>query len=432
MRRIQKQVKPLIGLLMTKTAINTYVVFIGNGLSAFFAFIFTVTAFRMMTIEDFGYFSAMLSFLLLISDVSDVGLGSSLSTFLPSLENQKQKLLSFLKTAFFYQTIIAIFVTIILWSISPILSDIFFHNQSYVFLIRVGIVGILCSIFTAFFQNSLSARQKFFQVSILSVFGSLLRVIFLLILIYFSLVNLKNVAWLQVLALFFTGLLAFIFLKWDFLFAERIKSDLSKLIKFSSFLGLARGFTAIASRLDVLMLVSLAGPVEAGIYSTASRVISIYPLLSGSFSTVIAPKISTIQSKADIHRFSYKVIFATLGIIVTIAVLYIIAEPFMIILFSEKARPAVEVFQMLLMAMIFFVASIPAVSLSIYYLRKPQILSINSILQLIIVVVANFYFIPKYGRLGPAYALILSYGITLLTTVILSFYFLKKKHDQEQ
>lgn len=426
--------RKLTGLFFTNTALNTFVVFFGNGLSAFFAFVFTVTAVREMSLSDFGYFSAMLSFLLLVSDLSDIGIGSTLSAFLPSLEKEMDKLHSFLKNAFFLQSYVAIVISFSLFLFSFQLSELFFHTGNLTWLMQLTSLGIFFTIIGNFFNYALSARQKFKKVAFLSAYSSILRVVFLVVLIYLSSVSLDSIAWLQVLTLLITAVTAFLFVRSGFLKATRIKGEVRKIISFAKYIGLARGLTAIASRLDVLMLVALMspsqGPVEAGIYSIASRVISIYPLLAGSFSQVIAPKLSSIESKKDLHNFIKKVTFGTLGIISTVFIVILVAKPFLLILFTQKAEGAVVVFQLLLVSMVFFVASIPSVSMVIYYIRKPHILSVNSILQLLIVLIGNLIFIPRFGRVGPAYSLILAYGITLVTTTAWTIKSLREKHGK--
>lgn len=224
-------------------------------------------------------------------------------------------------------------------------------------------------------------------------------------------------------------IVALIILRLDFLKVKTSITDLKKILSFTYLLGIARGLTSLASRLDVLMIIALRNPTEAGIYALASRVISIYPLLAGSFSTVIAPKFSSILQIHELKVFIKKVSLATLGIICTILILIIFASKFMTALFAEKGIPTVQVFQLLLFSMIFFVGSIPPVSIAVYHLRKPQILTVNSILQLIIVVFGNLLFIPKFGYFGAAYSLILAYSITLALTTLMTFYYLKKKHE---
>ncbi len=415
-------------LFLSRTAINTYFVFFGNGLSAFFAFVFTVTYVRNLTFSDVGYFSAMLSLLLLISDLADMGIGTSMSTFLPPMETTKQKLLSFLKTSFIIQLFIGLFCSIGIFLISGYLSQILFHSDKFIFFLQITAIGIFMTIIANFCQYALSARQKFMKVAFLSSFGGFIRVALLIITIIITSLTLSNTIYIQTLSVFILLIISGIFLKTDFL-REKIKiDDIKKLLSFTYLLGIARGLTALASRLDVLMIVALRGPTEAGIYATASRIIAIYPLLSGSFSTVIAPRLSATFDTKKLKEFMMKVILATLGLVGTVIFLIIIAQPFMVILFKEKGFEAVFIFKLLLISMIFFVASIPAVSLSVYYLHKPHILTINSVIQLIIVIIGNLILIPLYGKSGAAYSLILAYSVTLFFTSYLTYYYFNKKH----
>lgn len=417
----------LIRLFFSKTAKHTYLVSFGNGLAILCAFVFTVTLFRLLSYSDFGYFSALWSLILLVSDISDLGIGNSLSRFLPPLEGNKKRLHSFLRTAFFLQLGIALFAAGAVFFFSPFISDILFHNREFIYLVKITSLGIFGYILFNFFIYGLSARQKFVIVCLLTSLGGLVRVGFLFLLIAFSLLNLSNVVWIQSIVFFVLLPLGFIFIEWKFLKTKRTSGDLKKLIFFSSFLGASRSLTAISSRLDVLMLVALAGPSQAGIYATASRVISVYPLFTGSFILVLGPKIASMRNKIEVKRLLKKVILATGGFISSIMLLIAIAHPFMIILFSSKSAPAVSVLRLLLLAMIFFVGSVPSVSLAIYFLKKPYILTINSILQLVIVVLGNLIFIPLWGNLGPAISLILAYGVSFVLTSYLSYYYWRKE-----
>lgn len=429
MNIIHNLTKIFARLIISKTARNTYLVFLGNGLSAFFAFLFTVSYARNLSFTDIGYFSAMLSLLLLISDLADTGIGTSLSTFLPPLEERKEQLFAFLKTAFLLQVGIAFVSSGIIFLFSSYISNLLFHSLRMNYLIKIVSLGIFFTILANFGQYALAARQKFLAVSFLSAFGSIIRLLLFIILIVLSIITLPNLVYLQTLSQIILLAVTFAFLSFNFMKVNTVKSDLKKLISFTYLLGLARGLTALAGRLDVLMIVSIKNPSEAGIYAIASRIIAIYPLLAGSFSTVIAPRLSVTREKADLKAFMIKVTLATLAIVGTIILLIIFAGPFMVILFADKGELAISVFRLLLISMIFFVGSVPAVSLVIYYLKKPYVLTINSVLQLIIVVIGNLIFIPKFGRFGAAYSLILAYGITLILTSVLTYYHYKQRND---
>jgi len=150
-------------------------------------------------------------------------------------------------------------------------------------------------------------------------------------------------------------------LKGDFLSASADRDNIKKLLSFSSFVGIARVLTSLAGKLDVIMLLAITGnPVETAVYSIAARFAFLYPILSGSFSTVIAPRFASIKSKDELNNYLTKVIFATLALIGTILLLILLAGTFPVYTFGfEKAQPSIPVFRFLLMAMIFFVGSIP-------------------------------------------------------------------------
>lgn len=425
---MKKEFSKFINLLYSETARNTYTVFIGNLLSAFFAFIFTVTLVRVLTLADFGYFSALLSLMILVTELSDIGIGQSLSSFLPPLENNKEKLDSFFKAAFILQIIISLMVSLLIILFSGKLSEILFHTPKFSFLVILTAVSIFCSVMVNFISYSLSARKKFTSVALLTTFGSLLRLLLLLGIVLITIVTLDNSVVAQTASLVLILAISIFFINFNFLTCTVKKADINKLMRFAYLLGIARMFTAIAYRLDVLMLISLKNATEAGIYSTASRVISVYPLLAGSFLSVIAPKISTISGLAQLKKYLKKIILATSGLILTIFIMIIFAYPFITLLFGEKTASAVPVFQLLLISMIFFVASVPAVAIAVFYLKKPFILTWNSLIQLGIVIIGNLLFIPPLGKFGPAFSLIIAYGLTLIITVIMTIREFQLRH----
>src|SRR3989338_8283082 len=298
-------------LILSKTAISTYVIFSGNITSAFLAFLFTVILVRKLSFADFGYFSALFSLVLLVSDLADIGIGSSLSAFLPPLEKTKEIMYKFLKSAFLLQFGIVSVITLILIIFSSQLSPFLFHTELLTGLLNITALCIFCTVIANFSLYALSARQKFFHAAFLSFYSSFARLLVLLFLILFSSVNLNNVVVFQFFGLFTYSIIAIIFLNPSFIKAKIDTAQMKNLISFTYLLGLARGLTALASRLDVLMIVALRGPTEAGIYAIAARIVQIFPLLSGSFATVVAPKLSSFKEHGEVKKFILKVIFFT-------------------------------------------------------------------------------------------------------------------------
>lgn len=425
---MKKIAQSLVRLSLSKTARNTYLVTFGNGMSAFLAFVFTVIFARSLSLEDIGYFSAIMSFILLSSDVADLGIGTSLARFLPPLEKDKNSLGRFFVTAFFTQIFISFILFIAIVFSSQLLAGIVLRRSDFAYLIQLTGVAVFGSIMSNFYLYSLLARQRFVHASGYMIFTGVLRLVFLLSTMAITTLTLANLVYLQVGSLVIGAIVGQLIYGFEFITVKPSLSDLKKLIAFSSFLGIARSLTAIAGKLDVILLISLAGPFEAGVYAIAAKVIAIYPLLSGSFSSVIAPRLSTITNKKLLKKFSLKVIAGTALFISTIFFMILIADPFIRILFGEKFAASIPVFRLLLVSMIFFVGSVPSVSIAIYFLKKPWILTVNSVLQVLIVFVGNLITIPLYGRFAPAYVSIVAFGFTWLLTSVLSVIFLKRHH----
>lgn len=428
MNKYSQSKKIVLDLLLSGTARSTYLVFSGNIVSAVLAFLYTVVLVRNLSLADIGYFSALWSFLLLTADVAELGIGTSLSAFIPPLKNTIDRL-HVIKTAMILQSVVALIFVSVIFLFSKQISSLLFHTEQFDVLVKITGIGVGFAILNYFYQLALSAEQKFLKVGLLSVIGSAIRLGTGLLLVILSFFTLENSIILQVISLGILLLIGIAFQRHAIVKGKFLKNFVKKFITFSSFLGIARGMTALASRLDVLMIVAIAGPTQAGIYAIASRVISLYPLLAGSFSTVVAPKIAQFQQRNPLLDFTKKVMLGTGGILSTIIFLIIIADPFMTILFQEKGTEAVGIFRVLLTSMLFFVASIPPVTLAIYNLKKPHILTINSIIQVIIVCVGNLVFIPLFGYLGAGYSLIIAYSVTLMLTTILTVYYFNKKYN---
>lgn len=416
----------IIPLILSNTAKNTYMILFGNSLAMVLAFFYTVLLVRNLTISDFGYYSALFSLLLLVSDIADLGIGTSLPRFLAPLKNNPSKMLGFLKSAFIAQVSLVSIIVISILIASPYISNILFHNFDKTLYIKIISLGVTGSVLGNFFIYALSAREKFKLASLATLMIAVTRLTFLLPLIYFASVSLFTVVWAQIISFIISAIIAFFLINPEFIFEKRNKGDIKRLFRFASFLGIARSLTTVSGRLDVLMLMAFTNSIETGIYSTAGRVVSLYPLFTTSFLSVIGPRVSTLNDYSSIKRYLLKIIFGTLGLIASIIIFIMIAKPFMLILFGDKSIGAVPVLRLLLISMIFFTGSIPAVALAIYYLKKPFILTVNSVLQLITVIVGNLIFIPEFGRIGPAFSLIAAYGLSFTVTTLMSLYYFRK------
>src|SRR3989344_6436156 len=78
-------------LILSKTAKDSSVIFLGNGISAVLGIIITILAARYLGPESWGIAAAILSFIIMLSAIADFGFGSGLFRFVSKYLSQGKK-----------------------------------------------------------------------------------------------------------------------------------------------------------------------------------------------------------------------------------------------------------------------------------------------------------------------------------------------------
>lgn len=411
----------------SKTARDTYWVFGSNFFTSFLAFLYTLFLARILSPEGWGIFSAVIGYMLLVSDVGDLGIGSSLSSFLPPLFNEHKISTadSFTKTAFYFQAVILLLLSIPTILFARPLAELILKQGNLSNLMVLAAFGIISSMLLTFITSLLTAEKKFSRLAIVMAISTVVKL--LLVIIFFSLHRLDLKLAVTIFAAAPLMSLAYYLINHPphFLSATFSINNLRKLLSFSIFLGLARIFSAVSGRLDALMIIPLSSSFTAGIYQGAFKFASLYILLAGSFSQVIAPRLASI-GRTDVLSYLKKIIGVVVGLWITMIITYFIAPILVVFTLGEQYRLSVPVFQQLLLPMALFIGTIPSVNYLIYALKKPFVSTINTLVQLVIVFTGNLYFIPKYGSLGPVRTLTVAYALTLLIATYFAIYYHRK------
>lgn len=414
--------------MFSSTARNTYVLFTGNTLDAFFAFLFTVFTFRLLSKGDFGIFSAINNTVVLVFSILDIGIGSSVINFISYHKHrgENQKAREYFKAGLLLRAIFsAIASTLIIifsWIIAP--KAFLTHEYSAVMLAGVAIFGLsLLDIITF----SLQAYQKFLYSALSSTSFSFSRVALIFLVMTLKLPYSITIAmFITALAPLVGTLMGIKFLKLS-LNESRPSSEIYKsLISFGGWVGVNKIASSIAGRLDVQMLLLLAGPVDTGNYSVAARITSFYSVIITSFSSVLAPKLSSGKKPAEIHSFFGKSILAITGLLFCMIIAIFIAKPFILTLFGQKAIDSIVPFQGLTLAMMPFVANSLAITVIIFYLKTPKVVGILAIIQAICVFAGNMLLIPKLKIFGP----IVTLGVTHTLIFVISTIIIVKNFNQ--
>lgn len=409
------------------TAKDTAIIFTTYLTTSILAFFYTVILARAFSPGNLGVFSAVSAFILLTADVLDLGISASLTRFYPEIRHKEGegKAAFFLGNTFKFQLLITIFLVLLIIPLGPFLSRFMFHSTSFSNLFIFAAIGILATVMLAYSSASLSAQKKFSKVSLIIITSTLFKLGLMLILFIADKFSLANVTASFALAplIAFSFSLKFINLSY---FKKKFNFHLiRKLLSYSAFIAAARVLSAISSRFDALMLIPLSSAYDAGIYSAAYKIVFTYILFAGSFSTVISPRLSAFRTVKESFPYLKKVIIVVLLMHFSMIIMYFLAPAIVPFILGSKYLPSISVFRGLLLPAALFVATIPTVNFLLFVVKKPQVSAFNTLVQFLVIILGNFYFIPKFGSFGPIYTLTISYGFTLISTIYFSWYFIK-------
>jgi O-antigen/teichoic acid export membrane protein len=264
----------------------------------------------------------------------------------------------------------------------------------------------------------LQAKKKFLHSAVIDNAFYLIRFLFVLGFFLIGGLTMTKAFWAFGAGFIVEVILILIYLKTDFLRSKPQKDEYKNLLKFSGWIGVNKITSSISGKLDVQMLIVMAGAVSTGLYSIPSKLASFIPLLSGSFSSVLAPRLAGFGDKAKEKSYIIKSFLAVLPIAAGIIFWIIIAKPFILLLFGVKYLASVPIFQALAAAEIPFLFTAPSVSAIIYSMKKTVFIGAFSFFQLIAIFLLDLILIPKFGPFGP----VITLGVTNVILAVYSWF----------
>jgi O-antigen/teichoic acid export membrane protein len=263
-------------------------------------------------------------------------------------------------------------------------------------------------------QNLLLGIQEFRTFNKIEIFNKVISVLFIVILIFLNWVSAGTIFSAALVALALSFAWTIIILKRRLLRPIHISRSLFKRnlpYGIKSYLGSMVGFLML--RVDLLMINQLLGKRETGLYDIAinmSEMIYLFPLV---VSTVLFPKLASLENIQEKWALSKNVGWALLiGMSAICAVAALLAYPLIEVLYGEAFVACVPAFLFLIVSKLLmsansifgnFIASIhvPWTAVPFNFL----LLGVNILL--------NLAWIPKYGIIGAAFASITCFALLI-------------------
>jgi len=426
---VKQQIDRIKGWATSATAKDTYILFAGNIISAFFAFLFTLFVSRGLSVSEFGIFSAASNLIVIISSLSDLGISSGIVNFVAKYlaKGNRETSEKYTKAAFLLKFAITFILVVLIGVFAPFVSKFLLATGEI--KIAYWVAGISIGIFLwGFFPNILQAQKRFLASIVVDLSFAIPRAILGFALLLIGVLTLDNALLAFFVSFVLVVVVGFKLVGTSFLRTRPNKKIYMDVLKFSGWLGVNRFISGISGRLDIQMLAVLVGATSTGLYSIPARLASFVVVLVSSFSAVLAPRLAAFDDREKEKTYIAKAVLASLAVVVGVVFWIIIAKPFILILFGEKYLEAVPIFQALTASMIPFVLTIPSVTAIIYSMKKPIYIGVFSFFQLAAIFVLNLVFIPRYGVFGPTLTFAITNTILAIYTwaIVVNHYWIRK------
>ena len=404
------------------------IVFIALIGSQFVAFLLRMFLARSLTVEEYGLFYAVFTFVSFFGLFRDLGFGSALAKYIPEFNVKKRysELKSSIAFTLAFEAVLSLFILAFLFIFSGQIALGFFRSEAAVPLIQILALWFFVMIFLLF----LSVFQGFQDMpvyALLQFLRNFLVLILAVIIVGYFGFGVTGVALAYLIELSAVVLLAFLLLRRKYPFVFKAKTAITKTIvkrlsffALPVFLGGLGGL--IIGYMDTLMITGFRTLSEVGFYQVAQPVSHFLWYFSTALVTVFFPMVSEFWARRE-----RKLLGGALRLLVKFSFIAIVPGALVFIAFPEIAINLLFGPEYLAAATALQILSATAVAYTLFMILsytmqgigKPlvstKVVSVMAILNFF----GNLALIPLYGIEGAAVTTLASY---VLGTVLLFYY----------
>lgn len=407
MHRIKK-------ILATQTIKDSFVVFLGLGVTTILGFFYTIIMARVLRPESFGVFSAITSLVAIVYSLGDFGVGPAIINFLPKQKNDS-KLIS---TTFWFQFFVGVATTLIIWLFSK-RADILIPGATTENFLLVGALSFNY-LLIGWIQAVFTAKKRFSSLSLGQIIDAVLKITLVFWLLRIGNLSINTAIIANIISTFFALIITF----GRDLFTINLSFDtvtLTNVFHYSKWVAISRLFSVFFSRIDIILLNLLASSYSAGIFAAASRITLLFAMVVSSLGSVVNPRFSSFGSKKEAAGYIKKLFLLITGVSGLILVTCLFAKPIILTVFGLSFTESIKIFQLLAVSMIPFLYSVIFTAAILYTFHQPKFYAYTCFLQLVVVVSTNLLLISKVG----AYAPVIGSAISNTLVFIVSAYKVK-------
>jgi O-antigen/teichoic acid export membrane protein len=180
---------------------------------------------------------------------------------------------------------------------------------------------------------------------------------------------------------------------------EKVAAEAPPLFRIGGWLWLAGLLTAVAGRLDLLLVNGLSSPRSVGAYGLAFSLAASLGAVGGSLYTVLLPAASGLRRASEVRRYLRHGLVRSAALSLALLPLLVLARPFITLVYGQAYAPAAPLFQLFIPVVALELLVMPLMLL-VVPLDQPQWLAAAGGLRAILVAVLGRMLLPVWGPPG--------------------------------
>lgn len=405
---------------------DSSLVIISNILAQLLNFFVVMIITRVLSVDEYGKYAILNTILSLATDLSDMGMNSSVTKFVAEYYQNDRK---YEKTIILYavrkKLCNSALVILLMMCSSRFIANYFIHDESYTVYVAIVSFCIGFTLISSMNKAIFQGRQiyKLYLYSI--IIDTVTYVVFIFLLYKFNRLNVFSIIISNILRMLISmitsSLMVGINIGEIFSYSIDNQDIIKKFSSFSKWMVLWAIFANLQSRADVILLSRLTTIEQVSYYEVANKLTKPILLVLSAYSTVMNPIYAQLKSKQELK----KKVIQTAKFIVFISICLIVAcflsGPIVNTLFGYKYNMSIVPLRIMLISLIFFIWTVPYNS-ALYAINKPYIFALAAGIGLFINIIGDYAFLPKYGAIGAA----MTYFIAQLESFLVAYIAYKK------
>jgi len=389
----------VLEFLKTKTIKDSAVV---SGGMVFSTLLSAATIFllaRWLGPGDFGLYAASLAIAVIVTDSLELAISGSVVNFGAKNNASSQKLIKYglilkLALGLGLGILAAVLAKPVSGWINPALNQPFY---------LVALI-IPLNFLMRFPRSVLQSQRRFWADSSLEVITSLGRFLSVAGFYFSGSLTVITGLWAYLSGAVAALMIGSALISWKFL-KERIDQETRRhFFQFQKWLTIGFILAAIHGRMDTAILLKLAGPAATGIYQAAFRFFMPVMQLAAALSLVFAPRFASFVTRQEARIYLKKAAKLTLLLGLGVLLMLPLAPWLVSLIFGSAYSGAVLPARILSLGFALFIVMAPFTAYLIYSVNRTRVFALINFLQLLLLLILDYWLIPNFGAVGAAIA----------------------------